>query len=414
MSLSAHLVIGYALMAVSNTVVDSKVKVSIPDTYESKPKVKIVVPEIYKQVDESVWQELETFLYTGFLTSPAVVQNQSFVFKTLNPYELRNIQFMRPSGDSLPESSANFRNAFVAHSVFMVDGNNALFERPRHINRLIKAVSKLTVKVQDNVIENLAALNERAALLLPLVEAYAYENRSRYRWLQVRGQAVHAPISTGIAGTEELGMNLCQQTWVALNHIIDRQDEVERDWQNAKFIGSCFAGKGIRAIEEKDRGRRERERTDREDLKMKVLYTYLNRKVGKDVEHEEPVPVQLPDGRFAHVVKRFKAESAEELAAQLSASLSGDMDYHDMVIEAKLKQVQQAAEQKEAFKRSLISREPIFSPIAGGSARILGGKAEADAYVKRMKELTREQIERAAKQEALNDRQSSDGRGKQG
>jgi hypothetical protein len=389
--------------------------ITLTDEQKNPPKrVEIKVPDIYKQVDESVWQELEQFLYTGFLVSPAVVQNQSFVFKTLNPYELRNIQYMRPAGDSLPESSAIFRNAFVAHSIFMVDGNNALYERPRHINRLIRAVSRLSAKVQDNIIENLAALNERASLLLPLVEAYTYENRSRYRWLQVKGSQVHHPIATGIAGTDELGMNLCQQTWTALNHIIDRQEEMERDWQNAKFIGSCFAGKAIRAIEEKDRGRREKEKTDREDLKMRTLYVYLNRKVGKDVEQEEPVPVQLPDGRFAHVVKRFKAESAQELADQLSASLSGEKDYHDLVVEAKLKQVRESAEQKDAFKRSLMAREPMFGPTSDGKVRVLGSKKEAEAYVKRMKELEREHIMRSAKQEALDERnrQNSDGRGK--
>jgi hypothetical protein len=383
-----------------------------PTPVENKPKerVEIHVPEIYKQVDESVWQELEQFIYTGFLFSPAVVQQQSFVFKTLNPYELRNIQFMRPSGDSLLQSSAIFRSAFIAYSVFMVDGNNALFERARNISRLIRAITKLPSKIQDSVIENLAALNERAALLLPLVEAYAHENRSRYRWLQVKGQPIHSTISTGVAGTDELGMNLCQQTWVALNHIIDRQDDVERDWQNAKFIGSCFAGKGVRAIEEKDRGRREKERVDREDLKMKVLYAYLNRKIGKEVTDEEPMPVQLPDGRSAHVVKRFKAETAEELAQQLSAALSGDVDYHDMVIEAKLKQVRIHAEEKEAFKRSLMAREPLFQPVAGGGARVLGGKAEADAYVARMKALQKEQIEKSARQELLDDRANSDRR----
>jgi hypothetical protein len=389
--------------------------IQLNDEQKNPPRrVEIKVPEIYKQVDESVWQELEQYIYTGFLVSHAVVQDQSFVFKTMNPYELRYIQYMRPAGEGLPHGNAAFRNAFIAHSIFMVDGNNCLYERPRHINRLIKAIAKLSPKMQDSLIESLGALNERAALLFPLVEAYAYENRSRFRWLQVKNQSIHSPLSTGVAGTDEIGMNVCQQTWVALNNVIDRQEETERDWQHAKFIGSCFAGKGIRAVEEKDRGRREKEKTDREDLKMRVLYAYLNRKIGKDVEDEEPVPVQLPDGRFAQVVKRFKAETAEELADQLSRSLSGEMDHHDMIIEAKMKQAQQRAEEKEAFKRSLMTRDPVFSEVAGGgSARILGGKAEADAYVKRMKDLEKEQIQRAARQEHFEqerNRQNSDGR----
>jgi hypothetical protein len=371
-------------------------------------RVEIKVPEIYKQVDESVWQELETFLYTGFLVSPAAISGKSFVFKTLNHYELRNIQLMR-SMTGLHEERAFFRACFIAYSIFMIDAQNAIYQRPRHINRLIKTISKLPAKVQDEIVSNLTALNEKSQLLMPLVEAYVHENRSRYRWFQLRDNPIHHPISTGIPGTEELGMNVCQQTWIALNNIIDRNEEMERDWQNAKFIGSCFAGKGVRAIEEKDKIRRERERTDREDLKMKVLYTYLNRKVGKDVdETEEPAPVKLPDGRMAHVAKRFRAETAEELAQQLSAALSGELDYHDLVINSKLAQVQQQRDEREQFQKSLMARASVFQTAgaSGGGARILGGKAEADAYVARMKQLQWEQIQKASR-EHRPDRQNS-------
>lgn len=364
---------------------------------QQKKRIEIKVPDIYKQVDESVWQELEQYLFVGFLSSPASIQGKSFVFKTLNHYEMRNIQFMR-SLTGLPEERAQFRCAFIAYSVFMVDGHNTIFERPRHINRLTKVISRLVPKVQEEIIDNLSALNEKAQLLLPLVEAYVHENRSRYRWLQIKRQSIHSPLSTGIPGTDEIGMNTCQQTWVALNNIIDRNDEMERDWQNAKFIGSCFAGKGIRSIDEKDKTRREKDRTEREDLKMKVLYAYLNRKVGKNVDEEEPVPVKLPDGRFAQVVKRFRAETAEELAAQLSAALSGEMDYHDMVIEAKMSQLQKRRDEQESFSRSLMARQPVLSQNYASGARILGGKAEADAYVKRMKALELESIQRAARE----------------
>jgi len=376
---------------------------------QAKKRVEIKVPEIYKHVDESVWEELEGFLFTGFLASPALVQGKSFVFKTLNHYELRNIQFMRSMG-GLPEERSNFRSAFIAYSIFMIDGNNTIFERPRHINRLVKTIGRLAAKAQEEIVENLSALNEKARLLLPLVEAYVYENRSRYRWLQIRRQSIHSPLSTGIPGTDEIGMNTCQQTWVALNNIIDRNEEMERDWQNAKFIGSCFAGKGIRAIDEKDKMRRERDRNDREDLKMKVLYGYLNRKVGKEIPAEEPVPIKLPDGRMAHVVKRFRAETAQELADQLSAALSGEMDYHDSVIAAKQAQLQRQRDEQEAFRRSLMTIPRVLPEAAGTGARILGGKAEADAYVARMRALQLDQIRRAAQERKpdINNKQNSD------
>ncbi len=382
----------------------------MPD--ESQPprqRVEIKVPDIYKRVDEGVWEELEQYIFTGFLVSPATVQGQSFVFKTLNHNELKNIQFMKPQKSSSLEARDSFRAAFISYSLFMIDGNNALYERPRHINRLVKVITKLPVKIQDNIVENLTLLNERAHHLLPLVEAYSYENRSRIRWLQILNNPVHSTIVTGIAGTSDIGSNVCQQSWTALNRILDRQDEMERDWQNAKFIGSCFAGKSIRSIDEKDKMRREKERVDREELKMKVLYKYLNRRIGKDTADEEPAPVKLPDGRFAMVTKRFRAESAEELAKQLSAALSGELDYHDLAIQAKENQLRAHGKAIEAQKATLFSR-PSALPGSGHSVRILGSKAEADAYVRRMRELQREQMERSRRQ-VTPDKQGSDGPG---
>jgi len=363
-----------------------------------KPKrVEITLPEIYKQVDESVWEELEKYIFQGFLVSPAIVSGKSFIFKTLNHYELRNIDFMRPAASSAPEVHARFRAAFIAYSIFMVDGNNALFDRPRHITRLIKVVAKIAPNLQDEIVKQLATLNEMAHRLVPLVEPYAYENRSRYRWLQMSTQPIHSTLSTGIAGTDELGMNSCQQTWVALNKIIDKRDLIEADWNHAKFVGSCMAGKGMRAIDEKDRSRREKERVDREELKLKVLYQYLNRKIGKEVGSEEPVPIQLPDGRQAQVVGRFRAESAEELRDQLAAALSGEKDYHDLVIDAKDRELRHRAELIEQEKKQYYRAPPSYPELGGGSSRVIGGKKEADEYLKRMQDLRNEQLERSRK-----------------
>ncbi len=378
------------------------------DVPEQRKRIEIRVPDIYKKVDEGVWEELEQYIFTGFLVSPATIQGQSFVFKTLNHHELKNINFLRPQKISLPEARDSFRVAFITYSLFMVDGHNTLYERPRHINRLMKAIGKLPAKIQENIIENLTALNEKAHNLSGLTEAYTYENRSRYRWLQVIGSPVHSTFCTGVPGTGELGLNVCQLAWTALNRILDRQDEMERDWQNAKFIGSCFAGKSIRSIDEKDKMRREKERVDREELKMKVLYQYLNRRVGKEIGDEEPAPVKLPDGRFAMVTKRFRAETAEELAKQLSAALSGELDYHDLAIQSRENYLRSQAKAIEAQKASLFSRPSALPGGHGSSVRILGSKAEADAYVKRMRELQKDQMERS-RRPIKPDKEDSDG-----
>lgn len=360
-------------------------------------KITVKVPESYKKVDESVWEELEKYLFVGFLTSSAVVSGKSFVFKTLNHHEIRNIGFLKPMKSSPVEARSIFRSAFIAHSIFIVDGVNALYDRPKHISRLIKIISKIPQPEQEKIIENLGALNQKAQRLYPLAEIYVHENRSRYNWLHSQSGPVHSPIATGVPGTEELGMNHCQQTWTAVNRLLDKKEEAERDWSNSKFVGSCFNGKGVRSIDEKDRGRREKERTDIEDRKMKVLYAFLNR-LGTD--EGPPMQYQLQDGRMATVVQgnandgKFRAESAEELAEQLSAALSGEKDHHDLVIEAHEKKLREKARLIDDYKRQIYTIPTI--PQLGNKedgyqgVRILGGKKEADQYLARMEAMKRE------------------------
>lgn len=386
-----------------------------PASPEQRPKkIRITVPDYYKSVSDEVWVELEQYLFTGFLTSPASVLGKSFVFKSLNHLEMSVISHLRPSGKDAMELQASFRAAFIAHSVFMIDGENTLYRRPSHIGRLVRVLRKLSTDVQQKILGTLRLLNEKAGRLHPLTEAYVHENRSRYKWLQLREIPVHSPLATGLAGTDELGMNYSQQTWTVLNRLLDEREVIDREWANAKFVGSCFAGKGVRAIDERDRSRREKERVDREERKMELLYAYLNR--GRVGDPEKPAYVTLPDGRQASVTKKFQADSVEELADQLSAALSGEKDHHDLVIENRMAQIRNVRErmdrERSAMYRGSSLRETgefrsTSTPLYGPS-RVLGGKAEAQAHLDRMRR-SRNDFLAAQSRQVPPDLESSDG-----
>lgn len=384
------------------------------DTQQQDKRIRIRVPETYRKVNDSVWEELELYIYQGFITTTTIINGKSFVFKTLNALEIRNINFMRPTRGETPDGIDPFKAIFIAHSVFMIDGVNTLFERPRHINRMVKVISKLTPKLQSKILENLSFINQRATRLFPLAESYCYENRSRYRWLQTYSIPIHSPMATGIPGTDTLGMNYCQQMWTAVNRIIDRRDDMEKDWQNAKFVGSCFAGKGIRSIDEKDKMRHERERIEREEQKISVLHDYLNRKSGVEAPKQK---VHLPDGRTAEIYEgtqadgKFRAETAEELAEQLERALAGEKDFHDLVVEAKERELRIRAKSIKAAQQSFFHRPPIppefGESVSGGGTKVIGDRAIAEDYVARMKSLQSEQLVRASRmmngQENLNE-----------
>lgn len=351
-----------------------------------KRRIEIKVPDNYRDVNDKVWKELEEYLFTGFLYSPARILNKSFVFKTLNHLELRNVNFMRPASGSAPDVRSMFRAAMIAYSVFMVDGTNVLHDRQNHINSLIRVVMKIPVEIQERIVENISAINVRAMRLHPLVEPYCHDNRSRFQWMQLRGVPIHSVAATGIAGTEGLGMNYCQQTWVALNNLLDVKEQADREWSYAKFVGSCFNGKGVRQIDEHDKARKNRERQEFEDRKMQIIRDYLNKTEG---ESDDRTDLILPDGRRAIVEGRFRAESAEELADQLSAALSGDKDSHDLIVERHFQKVAKEREEQEMNQRRIgtSSQQSASEELDRVTGTRVLPKGDVEAYIKRMRSI---------------------------
>jgi len=359
----------------------------------SQRKIQITVPEQYKKIDEGIWTELEQYLYIGFLVTPALVLNKTFVFKSLNHNEISQILLMKPLKKSASDLQANFQAQFIARSIYLIDGENFLINRHQHLIKLVRIIEKIPSDIQNDIITNLSILNSKAAALHPLAEIYAHENRSRFRWLYSNLHSINSPIYTGISGTDLLGLNYCQQTWTAINQLLDKREKLESEWSNAKFIGSCFAGKGVRSIDERDRARREKEKQELEERKFKILKNYISKTTG---EPEDESIVRLPDGRKAVVESRFRADSVEELADQLSAALSGEKDKHDLVVERAQKKIQQRAEEIDQMKVTMY-QAPVsihHQDEQTSSAVILGGKEEAEARIRKFKEM---QIQHYAK-----------------
>jgi hypothetical protein len=355
------------------------------NTGDKPGRVEITVPETYHQkTDDSVWEEIETYLFRGFLTCNAVIQNQFFVFKTLNHHELEILNFMKPFSKSRTEIYNYWRSAFISYSVFMINGNNVLPDREKHITKLMKTISRFSTKELERIFENLLALNDKVLYVYPLTEVYSFESRSRFKWLQLSIFPLNSVQNTGIVGTDNLGMNYSQMLWTSLNKIQDSRDESEANWNNAKFIGSTMAGKGIKSVDERDRARAERERTDREELKLKVLKNYLNRTApDKGISNVEKI--NMPDGRIAEVVSRHRADTAEELAQQLSAALSGEKDAHDLAVEAHFKKTTDRRKEIDQERRLILTSVQRENPLPEGSSVMT--KSEADERIRRLREM---------------------------
>lgn len=291
---------------------NSEAEVDSEDIRITAPQEPEVNPELYRDV--------ESMLFRGFLILPAEINGVQFLFKSMNHREYEYLQWTSGAFASLTGKTLDrYYSAFMAYGVFMVDGQNILSERGYWVPKLQEMFSAFPVSVRGKVVRYLSEVNHKASGAVTLTEAFQMENTSRFRWAQYRGLDLMSPTVTGVLGTETLGLNFAQLVWRALNHYEDLRDQAEREWDNAKFIGSCFAGKGIQKIYNQDKDRRQKEREERITRRDQLIRQVLFREDPEEAKKSSRYVMQV-------------ARSVEELADQLEKNLRGERDWHDEVV----------------------------------------------------------------------------------
>jgi hypothetical protein len=287
------------------------------------------------EVDPVFYKDVESMLFRGFIVAHATIDGVRFTFKSLNQHEFSMLRFIVGEATTNP-----FWDAFLAWGVFIVNGVNILADRERHLPEVEATFSAMPRTARDRIIRHLSELNRRASVAVTMAEPYATENHSRYRWAQLRGMDLTHPCVTGIPGTERLGMNWAQLVWRSINYFEDQRDASERDWENAKFVGACMAGKGIQKVYHRDE-----ERLSRKDAVLR--HALLGEDIQQDIQ-KYGVPLTI-------------ARTDEELIEQVEKSLRGEKDFHDLVVEAHDRFTKERAlEQKRALKEMIDKHESAF------------------------------------------------------
>ena len=289
----------------------ASLEVDPEDIRISAPKEPEVNPEIYRDVD--------SLLFRGFLIVPAIINGVQFIFKSMNHHEFEYLHWISGSGDLTGKSIERYYSSFISYGIFMIDGENILPNREQWIPQIEESFASFSPQVRSKIIRYLSEINKKAANAVTLTEAYNVEQISRFKWAQYKSLDLMGSSCTGIEGTEKLGLNYAQLVWRALNYYEDTKETAEREWDNAKFIGSCFAGKEIRKIYNQDKDRRKKEREEKLSKRDKIIRQVVLREKPEDAEKS---------GRYNMVVAR----SVEELANQLERDLRGEKDWHDEVV----------------------------------------------------------------------------------
>ncbi len=361
---------------------------------EGKDPITIQAPKD-PEVNPEVYRDVMPILFRGFVTVPAQIGEAFFVFKSLNHHEF---ELLRMMGVLEAENTYKYWDMLLAYNVLMIDGQNVLPDRDRWLPRIMEMFSQMDRKPKQRIIRHMSEINRRANNATTLAEAYSLENYSRFRWAQLSGIDLCSPTVTGIAGTEKLGMNWAQLTWRALNYYEDLHDTTEREWENAKFVGSCFAGKGLQKIYQQDNDRRQKEREDRFARKDRLLrQVLLGEKQGDKIK-------QL------HGAVLTGAHTVEELAKQLESDLRGEKDWHDTVVEKHTSRIKRNIQGRQDQVRTLVKKhEEEFD-----GKKLLGGTdftglsiVEVQERITRRKQLEAQQAsQRMVRPELLQDPKS--------
>lgn len=330
------------------------------------------------EVNPEVYKDVEPMLFRGFLHVPAEINGVPFVFKSLNHHEFGMVALMAPPDSRKMEQA--FYSTFLAYGVLMVDGINVLSNREQHLPKLVDLFAGLEKGARDKVVLHLSEVNRRANRAVTLSEAFSLETLSRLRWAQFKGSDITSPAVTGIQGTQNLGMNWAQLTWRAVNHFEDLREQAEREWENAKFVASAMAGKGMNRVHSQDKKRREQEQTERQERKDKILRFAL---LGEPLEQAaKGVPVKV-------------ARTVEELASQLTRDLKGEKDWHDLVVDAYEAQVRDERQQKEQrlqeLRRGFEERYGETSIVGGASEEGLSPE-EVKHRIERHRQLSAQRL----------------------
>ena len=324
------------------------------------------------EVDPEVYRDVEPLIFKGFLYQAATIGSVNLVFKTLNHHEIETLNLTYKLSRAHKDVQRYYAR-FLAYGVWMVDGRNVLVNREDHLDELTDFFGGMAGKARDLVVRHMGELNRRASRAVVLSEAYATETVSRYRWGQYRALNLMDPTVTGVEGTQNLGLNWGQLIWSAWNYYEDRREKSEAEWENAKFIASAFAGKGINQVHSRDKSRRKNELQDRQERKDRILRFAL---LGED-----PEKTTTYDGQTMIVAK-----TVDQLADQLKRDLKGERDWHDMVVD---EYERQARERWDNRQREI--QEFREAHAAEGVLGVQGGQADFGG-------LTRDEVEQRLKE----------------
>jgi len=264
---------------------------------------------------------LSDLIFKGFLAMGMEIAGKYFVFKTVNEREYDQIKLY--SGFSHNASyTSRFNLNYLVSSLLMVDNENILLRKDYDFKNYYDFFSRLPYLMHTKILKELLDLRNQAFEATFYVEGFSYTTHSRKRWTFMKDSPSSASF-TGIPGTDKIGINVYQESWILINKMLDAEEQYNKDFSLAILVASANNPKGARSV----RGKHDAA-VDRSEARRK--------KLARKGSHQKQA--WAPEGWAAPV------DTAEELVSELMRQMEGRKDKHDHFIDDYMKKLRKQAE----------------------------------------------------------------------
>ena len=191
------------------------------------------------------YQIISDMVFKGFLSMHANFAGKLFVFKTVNNKEYDLIKYYSGSLDR-PNYESIFNSYYMAFSVFMVGQENVIINRDEYIKKLYQFFISMPAVFCKEILKELELLKVKMYLALEFVEGFSYAFQYRRLW-----KILGLNFLSGIAGSENLGLNVFQENWIYLNKTLDEEEAYNQQFSFAVLIASASNAKGAKQLRAK-------------------------------------------------------------------------------------------------------------------------------------------------------------------
>lgn len=316
-----------------------------------------------------IYGDVRKLLRPGFLAHRVEINGSVFILRSLNEHDWIFLQYR-----STPDSVREWKRWAVATSIWMVNGQIVLGNEGV-LYRVYEMCQALPNNILNDLYAILNALMRQVREATDRVEAYLYEEESRYLWRSEGNRLV----ADGRLGLGEMGLNPVQKLWTYYNTVEDESRADQDQWAIAKFITGPHVPKGIKKINAKDKQTQEDLKRRRKNAMNRIFYEATGVIPKKKDKRSRKA-------RFGDWNVQI-AETEEELQDEMRRWVAGIKDPHDTVVDtvkARIKTEVEGRKARAKAQREAMARAMQDEGVTKSQLVPLTGSAAAE-FIERVK-----------------------------